>query len=45
MRTRFIKKVNGSSYLRAASFNLQKLWLNPDKVKCERKPLFKTLYA
>lgn len=40
MRTRFLKTVNGKVYLCAASAKSNKLWLNPNKVKIERKPLF-----
>lgn len=39
MRTRFIKNVNGRQYVMAASMK-ESLWLNPDKVKIERKRLF-----
>ena len=40
MRTRILKTVNGKVYLCAASATSKKLWLNPNKVKIERKPLF-----
>ena len=40
MRTRFIKSVNGRQYVMAASMTKESLWLNPEKVKNERKHLF-----
>lgn len=40
MRTRFMKSVNGRQYVMAASMKKESLWLNPDKVTNESKPLF-----
>lgn len=40
MRTRFVKAANGCNYVLAASMKKESLWLNPEKVKIEFKPLF-----
>lgn len=39
MRTRIIKNHNGKAYLRAASVNEKKLWLNPNKTDAKRKTI------
>lgn len=39
MRTRIIKKQEGKVYLRAASVENKKLWLNPNKTDAKRKTI------